>query len=141
MKNLILALVVASIPMLPHSANAAEGVTCHSVNVADDGYILNIAADSKAASLEEESIAGPRHIDDMECEAVPPPAVQGPDMMRATLECRSIRRMGGGYVARLMVGGFAFHMEASLKTYAVTSHGVIEHELQFGNLACPMGRD
>jgi hypothetical protein len=136
-KSYLLAiLTLAAGPVVhPPVSNAAEkGTVCASEGVADAGFTLSIAADSKTAVLSEESFVGARKVADMDCEALP--TKNFPDYLNNYLICRDARASSSGLVARLYSGGFAgIHYASVLSTTSMRGKGN-EKEVQFGHLNC-----
>ncbi|MGZ3652162.1 MAG: hypothetical protein ACXVB9_20170 [Bdellovibrionota bacterium] len=133
---MIATLTLAAGPVVhpPVARAAAKDTICQSTGIADGGYEIVVAADSKTAVLSEESIGGPRKIADMDCEVLM--TTGEPDMLNNYLVCRDARNVDGGLIARLYTGGIAGFHYASIRAVTVLRGKVIEKEVQFGHLNC-----
>lgn len=120
----------------PPVAKAASETVCTSSGVADAGYQLTISADLKTAVLDEETIAGPRKVADMDCERLLETEQFMPDAIHNYLLCRDARAPEAGMIVRVYNGGLAGLHYASVREATVLRGKVIEKEVQFGHLNC-----
>ncbi len=134
---LLAALILGIDPLIdPVHTEAAERdpTYCHSVGIADGGFILTIAPDLRSAVLADQTFAGPRNIRDLACELLP--MRRHPDALNNYLVCRSENAQESPLIVRLFSGGIAGVHYASIRSPNQDGNVPAEVEVQYGRLTC-----
>ena len=138
-KSFFLAVVTLAVgpvihPPVSHAAETKE-LVCRTLNVADAGFTIVVAADYKTAKVSEETFAGARPVADMDCEVLPTHSF--PDSMDNYLVCRQTNPSRAPLIARFIAGGIAGVNYASLRrSIGANDAGGREKEITFGHLEC-----
>jgi len=140
MKKVILfaAMILSADPIIDpvHAADREPTPTyCNSTGINDGGYVLTVSSDLKTAELALQTIMGPRDKTPLVCR--PLPGNNFPDAINHYLVCSERGdETKPGTIVRMFSGGIAGTHYASVREVTEMKEGVLETELEYGNLSC-----
>ena len=138
--KILLTLMFGLFSLTSFASSDEASILCNSVErVADAGYSFSVARSLRTASLQEQTIAGPRHVADFICKEI----FDDQDNRDPRLVSRACRQRGANYsglVVYIEQGGYFRSRKAELRKFNSVRGHRREEPVQFGKMRCELVR-